>query len=119
MSIDSGHVMELMCNDSQRLLTSGEWFIPFAVRNILSAANIIVWLLYFIGWQIVPGSIFLVGIVVLRMSCNTVDFGLRKKASELSEKRLGYINESLAVIYSVKVNCWEKIFEDKIQKTRW
>ncbi len=119
MCIDSGLVMELICNDSQRILMGGEWFIPFGIRHILAIANIIAWLLYLIGWQVLPGSIFLVGLVVLRMSCNAVDFGLRKKASELSDKRLGYIRELLTVIYSVKVNCWERTFEDKIHNTRW
>jgi 5-bromo-4-chloroindolyl phosphate hydrolysis protein len=111
--------MELVCNDCQRLVTSGEWFIPVTFRHLSSSANIIAWLLYFIGWQIVPGAIFLVTLVVLRMLCNKVDYRLRKKASELSEKRLGYIRESLTAIHSVKINCWEKIFEEKIKKTRW
>ena len=119
MAINSGHVMELICNDSQRLLTSGEWYIPVALRHVLCIGNTIAWLFYFIGWQILPGALFLVMLVVLRMLLSNVDYDLRKKASELSEERLGYIRESLTVIHSVKVNCWEKIFEEKIQKTRW
>jgi hypothetical protein len=119
MAVNSGHVMELVCNDSQRLVTSGEWYIPFGIRQITVTVNATAWLLYYIGWQVIPGAIFLSSIVVLQMLCSKVDYDLRKKASGLSEKRLGYIRESLTVIHSVKVNCWEKIFEEKIQKTRW
>ena len=119
MAVNSGHVMELVCNDSQRLVTSGEWYIPFGIRQITVAVNATAWLLYYIGWQVIPGTIFLSSIVVFQMLCSKVDYDLRKKASGLSEKRLGYIRESLTVIHSVKVNCWEKIFEEKIQKTRW
>ena len=111
--------MELICNDSQRLVTSGEWFIPMALRHCLSSASIIAWLLYFIGWQIIPGTIFLAAIVVIRMLYNNVDYNLRKKASERSDERLGYIRECLTVIHAIKVNCWEKKFEEKIQKIRW
>jgi ABC-type multidrug transport system fused ATPase/permease subunit len=119
ISIESGQVMELICNDSQRFVTSGEWFIHMAVRHCLSSASIISWLLYFIGWQIIPGFLFLVSLVTVRTLFNKVDYDLRKKASGLSEERLGYIRESFTAIHSVKVNCWEKNFEDKIQKTRW
>jgi ABC-type multidrug transport system fused ATPase/permease subunit len=119
MSIETGQVMELVCNDSQRLVTSGEWFIPMGLRHCLSSASLIAWLLYFIGWQIIPGTIFLVALVIMRILFNNADYDLRKRASELSDKRLGYIRESLTAIHSVKVNCWETIFEEKIQKTRW
>jgi hypothetical protein len=119
MCTESGQVMELICNDSQRLLTSGEWFIPVAIRHCFSSASVIAWLFYFIGWQIIPGILFLLSLVVLRMLLSRVDYDLRKRASGLSDKRLGYIRESLTVLHSVKVNCWEKIFEEKIQKTRW
>ena len=118
MSIESGQVMELICNDSQRLVSSGEWYIPMAFCYCSSSASFIAWLLYFIGWKIIPGTIFLIALVVVRMLFSKFDYKLRKKASELSDKRLGYIRESLTVMYSVKVNCWERIFEEKIHKTR-
>ena len=119
MAIDTGHVMELICNDCQRLVTSGEWFVPTAFRFTVNTIMVVSWLLYFIGWEALPGSIFLMALAVLRVGINKIDYSLRKKASKLSDKRLGYIKEWLTMIYSVKVNCWEKIFEDKIHKTRW
>jgi ABC-type multidrug transport system fused ATPase/permease subunit len=119
MSIDSGQVMELICNDSQRLVTSGEWFIPFGVRHLFTSTSMIAWLLYFIGWEIIPGTIFLLALVVVRLLFSKTDYNLRKKASEVSDKRLGYIRETLTAIQSVKVNGWGTIFEEKIQKTRW
>ncbi|XP_028391901.1 multidrug resistance-associated protein 4-like [Dendronephthya gigantea] len=120
LSLDSGHVMELVCNDSQRIIfCSAEWFIPYAIKHSLDIACIIIWLLFFIGWQIIPGSVFLLALGVTRVLLNKFDYKLRKSASQLSDERLGVIRETLTVIASVKLNCWDPIYEDKIQKPRW
>jgi hypothetical protein len=47
-----------------------------------------------------------------------MDVNYRKKASQLSEKRLGYLREVLMIIHSVKMNCLEHVYEEKIQRTR-
>ena len=89
ISLDNGHVMELVCNDSQRIIfTSAEWFIPYAIHHALFSACVIGWLLYFIGWQIIPGALFLLVFAVIRVLLNKFDFKLRKSASELSDQRL-------------------------------
>ena len=119
MSIDSGHVMELVCNDSQRIIfTSAEWFIPYAIRHILYIACVIAWLLYFIGWYVIPGALFLLALSVIR-GLLKVDYQLRQGSSRLSDKRLGAIRETLSSVRSLKLNCWEEIYEEKIRKTRW
>ena len=111
--------MELVCNDSHRLITSSTWYIPYAVRHFLMAVCAIAWLLYFIGWQIIPGVLFLLVVSVKRVVLHKYDYKLRVRASQLSEKRLGNIRETLTAMRSVKLNCWETIYEEKIQKSRW
>lgn len=112
-------MMELVCNDSQRVLTSAKYFFPYAIRHILFCACVIAWLLVFIGWQIIPGAVFLLAVGVSRVILNEFDYKLRKRASQLSDERLGVIRETLTLINSVKLNCWETIYEGKIRNTRW
>ena len=119
MSLSSGHLMELVCNDSHRLITNSTWYIPYAIRHLSMATCAVAWLLYFIGWQIIPGVLFLLALGVLRLLLHDYDYKLRARASHLSEKRLGNIRETLTAMRCVKLNCWETIYEEKIQKSRW
>ena len=118
-SLDSGHLMELVSNDSQRIFTSGERYILYIIQNLLLIVSLFAWLLYFIGWSCIPSVLFLMLLGLSRFMLNGFDYQLRKKASQLSAKRLGLIRETLAAIYTVKLNCWETIYQDKIQMTRW
>ena len=111
--------MELVSNDSQRIFTSGERFIFSIIQNLLIVVGLFAWLLYFIGWLCIPSVLFLLLLCLSRLMLNGFDYQLRNKASQLSAKRLGLIRETLTVIYTVKLNCWETIYEDKIQLTRW
>ena len=113
--MDSRHVIELVCN----IFTSAEWFIPYAIHHVLHSACVIAWLFYFIGWQVIPGAFFLLALGGIRGLLNKVDYQLRMRASQLSDKRLGDIRETLTIIRSLKLNCWEEIHEERIRKTRW
>ena len=77
------------------------------------------WLLYFIGLSCIPSVLFLMVLATSRLILNGYDYQLRRKASQFSAKRLGIIRDTLTAIYTLKLNCWEKIYEEKIQKTRW
>ena len=112
--------MELVCNDSQRIIfCSAEWFIPYAIKKTLDSACLIIWLLYFIGWQIIPGVVFLLALGATRAFLSNFDYKLRKSASQMSDECLGVIRQTLTVIASVKLTSWDKIYENTIQETRW
>ena len=111
--------MELISDDSQRLVTSGEWFIQDIVRRILSCICAFIWLFYFVGWQVAPGSLLLISLGFYRFLVVNIDYKLRTGTSRLADKRLGYIREMLTGIHSVKMNCLEEIYEQKIRHTRW
>ena len=53
--MNAGEVMELVCNDTYRLITMGDQFLPNVVRQTAKAIVYIVWLLYFVSWKFVPG----------------------------------------------------------------
>ena len=117
-SLDTGHVMELICDDSQRLATSGEWFIQNAFRALLCSMCAIAWLNYFVGWVSLPGLLFFVFLGLYRLFMVKVDYKLQKNASEFADRRLGYLRELLTAINTIKMNCMEDIFEEKVQHTR-
>lgn len=117
--MDVGIVMELVCDDSQRLATSGEWFIQSGVRYFLSCLCAMCWLFYFVGWKIIPVVLLFVSVGLYRFFIAKVDYSFRRKASRLAEERVGCVREILTSIHSIRMNCLEDIFEEKIQRIRW
>ena len=117
--LPAGHVMELVCDDSQRLATSGEWFIQYLIVNLIHSMCVIGWLFYFVGWQAFLGSLFLIGLGLYRFLVSKVDYKLRKSASQRADKRLGYLRKIIANIHSIKLNCMEEISNENVRKTRW
>ena len=111
--------MELICNDSQRLVTGAEYFIQNAIRVLISSVCAIAWLFYFVNWVFLPELLFFVLLGLYRLFMTNVEYNQRKIASEFADERLGYLRELFTAINSVKLNCMEDVFEEKIQRTRW
>ena len=118
-SIETGHVMELICNDSQRLVTSGEWFIQDGIRKLSSYVFLIALLSYYVGWVFIPALILFIFLGVYQLFIIKLSYKLRRNASQFAEERLGYLREFLMASNSIKMNCQEEIFEDKLRQTRW
>ena len=118
-SIETGHVMELICNDSQRLVTSGEWFIQDGIRKLSSYVFLIALLSYYIGWVFIPALILFIFLGVYQLFIIKLSYKLRRNASQFAEERLGYLREFLMASNSIRMNCQEEIFEDKLRQTRW
>ena len=118
-SIETGHVMELICNDSQRLVTSGEWFIQDGIRKLCSYVFLIALLSYYIGWVFIPALILFIFLGVYQLFIIKLSYKLRRNASQFAEERLGYLREFLMASNSIRMNCQEEIFEDKLRQTRW
>ena len=118
-SIETGHVMELICNDSQRLVTSGEWFIQDGIRKLSSYVFLIALLSYYVGWVFIPALILFIFLGVYQLFIIKLSYKLRRNASQFAEERLGYLREFLMASNSIRMNCQEEIFEDKLRQTRW
>ena len=110
--------MELISDDSQKLVTCSEWLLPDAVVNILESLSMFGWLVYFVGWQAVVGSLLYVVIGLFRTLLVKVDYRLRKDASHLADQRLGHLREIIAGIRSIKLNTWEEVLEEKVRNVR-
>ena len=114
-----GKVLELVCNDTQRLALMADRSFPFLFRKLMAAFLYACWLLLFLGWKIIPGLLISVFLLLLRISMAKTDVKLRRSASEVAENRLRYLREFLTIIPTVKLNCLEDIYRRKIQSTRW
>ena len=117
--LNPGKVLELICNDAQRLAFMADRSILFLFRKSMVAFLYACWLLFFLGWKIIPGLLISILLLILRISIAKTDVKLRQSASEVAESRLRYLREFLTIIPTVKLNCLEDIYWRKIQSTRW
>ncbi|XP_028407860.1 cystic fibrosis transmembrane conductance regulator-like [Dendronephthya gigantea] len=117
--ISAEEVMELICNDTQRIVLMADKSFPYIIRKLVVAFIYICWLASLLEWKVVPGLLVFVFFFAFRILVTNVDVNLRRNASRVAEKRLGYLREFLTSIHSVKLNCLEEIYERKIQQTRW
>ena len=116
--VHPGHVMELVSDDSQKLVTSAEYFLQNGIVQILESLSMFGWLVFFVGWQAIAGSMFFVVIGLLRLLVTATDYKFRKEASLFADQRLGCLREILAAIRSIKLNAWGKLMEEKVKKIR-
>ena len=118
-TINAGEIMELICNDTQCLVTMADRTFPFLIRKCIAAAIYISWLLFLYGWTIIPGLLVFAILSLFRILITQIDLNLRRNASHVAEERLGYLREVFTKIQFVKLNCLEHIYENKIKTTRW
>ena len=108
--VNSGHVMELVSEDSLRLVNSAEYFLQNGIVQILESLSMFAWLAYFVGWQAFAGSILFVAIGLLRLAVSKVDYKLRIF--------IIYLREILTTIRAIKLTSWEKLYEEKVKSVR-
>jgi ABC-type multidrug transport system fused ATPase/permease subunit len=118
-TINVGEIMELVCNDTQCLVTMADRAFPYLVRKTISAVIYISWILFLYGWTIVPGLLLFFFVSLFRILVTRLDLNLRQNASRVAEERLGYLREVITSIHSIKLSCLEHIYENKIKNTRW
>merc|ERR1711871_636191 len=71
-----------------------------------------------LGWPIFIGILFLVVMVPVQKTVMSLLKDRQKVASEKSDKRIKLITEVIHGIQVVKLQAWEMIFADRIEKTR-
>ncbi|XP_028403057.1 multidrug resistance-associated protein 4-like isoform X3 [Dendronephthya gigantea] len=117
--ISVGEVMELICNDTQRLVMMADRSLPYMIRKLIIAFIYTCWLSMYLGWKVIPGLFVFVLLTALRVLVTDIDVRLRQNASDVAERRLGYLQEFLTSVISTRLNCFEYIHESKIKLTRW
>ncbi|XP_028400456.1 multidrug resistance-associated protein 4-like [Dendronephthya gigantea] len=118
-TLNPGKVLELICNDTQRLALMADRSILYLFRKSMAAFLYTCWLFLVLGWKIIPGLLVSIFLAIIRISIAKSDVKLRQSASEVGENRLSYLREFLTIILTVKLNGLEHIYRSKIQATRW
>ncbi|KAJ7376022.1 hypothetical protein OS493_037414 [Desmophyllum pertusum] len=113
----TGHVINLISNDVQRLDKAVREFpnimlAPFAFL----AGNAV--LFYFIGWPAVIGTGYLLLILFYQGYGSRMAVTLRHKAVVLADKRVQIINEIIRGIRTIKLCSWEQYFGNSVSGVR-
>ena len=113
----TGHVINLISNDVQRLDKALLYFpniilAPFAFL----AGNAI--LFYLVGWPALIGTSYILLVLVYQFYGSILAANLRLRVVVLADKRVQMINEIVRGIRTIKVCSWEKYFGNSVSELR-
>ena len=113
----TGHVINLISNDVQRLDRAVRALpsIVLATFALLVSDAI---LFYFIGWPTIIGNAYLLVLLVYQGIGSKLATNLRHKAVALADQRVKIINEIIRGIRTIKTSGWEKHFENVVSRLR-
>ena len=115
--ITSGHVVDLVSNDIQRLdLATQNLFASLRCPFDLMILGILLWVL--IGWQAVMGLTFTLILIPYVFKTTGWVAKLRMRAAQVTDKRLAVMNEIISGIRAVKMYAWEWPYRDTVRQTR-
>lgn len=115
--ITSGHVINLVSNDIQRLdLATQNLFASLRSPFDLVVLGIILWAL--IGWQAVTGLAFALILIPYEAEMTGWVAKLRMQAARVTDKRLAVMNEIVSGIRAVKMYAWEWPYRDAVRMIR-
>ena len=114
----TGHVMDLISNDVQRmegdtvLLFFGSFFSSFV---LLVSALLLV---YLIGWQSLIGLFFLCFLLPYFAGFSHISAALRLRTAVETDRRISLMNQAISGIRAIKTRTWEDEYRKKIEHTR-
>lgn len=115
--ISSGHVINLVSNDIQRLdLATQNLFASLRSPFDLLILAILLWTL--IGWQAVTGLAFALILIPYEAEMTGWVAKLRMEAARVTDRRLEVMNEIISGIRAVKMYAWEWPYRDAVRKIR-
>lgn len=115
--ITSGHVINLVSNDIQRLdLATQNLFASLRSPFDLVVLGILLWTL--IGWQAVTGLAFALILIPYEAEMTGWVAKLRMQAARVTDKRLAVMNEIVSGIRAVKMYAWEWPYRDAVRAIR-
>ena len=115
MKFSTGHVIDLISNDVQRLEEDAAKLF-FAGSFTLTAITFL--LVYFIGWQALMGVLFLCLLVPYFAGLSAISGALRLRTAAESDRRISLMNQVVSGIRAIKTHAWEDEYREKIKSTR-
>ena len=118
MKFSTGHVIDLVSNDVQRLeVELVKWFL-FGTLAFLDIPVATFLLVYFIGWQALMGVIFLCFLPPYFAGLSHAGATLRLRTAAVSDRRISLMNQVISGIRTIKTHAWEDKYREKIKSTR-
>ena len=118
LRISTGHVIDLVSNDVQRL--EGETFMLLfhAAHFFLEFLIVTFFAVYFVGWQVIVGFILLSVLLPCFSGLSHGGAVLRLRTAAVSDRRISLINQVVSGIRAIKTNAWEDEYRKKIKNVR-
>ena len=117
MKSTTGHVIDLVSNDVQRMEKAPTWF--FHMVTLTFDITVVTCLVaYLIGWQAIMGIIFLLFVIPYLILLSSASAKLRRRTAAVSDRRISFLNEAVFGIRAIKTHAWEDDYRDKIKQTR-
>ena len=113
----TGHVMNLISNDVQRLDKALLYFPNIILAPFAFVAGNAV-LFYLVGWHSLSGTLYLLLILVYQCFGSRLAANLRRRVVVLADKRVQMINEIIRGIRTIKVCSWEQYFGNSVSEVR-
>ncbi|KAL9956480.1 hypothetical protein ACROYT_G037960 [Oculina patagonica] len=118
LKFTTGHVIDLISNDVQRLEGEAAKFLFSALFPILDSVVASVLLVYLIGWQTLMGVIFLCLLVPYFAGLSYVSAVLRLRTAVVSDRRIALMNQVVSGIRAIKTHAWEDFYRKQIKHAR-
>lgn len=118
MKFTTGHVIDLISNDVQRIEGQAAKFFFTGIFPIFELVMAAVLLVYFIGWQAIFGILSLCFLVPYFAGLSYIGAVLRLRTAGVSDRRISLMNEVISGIRAIKTHAWEYEYRKKIKHTR-
>ena len=118
LKFTTGHVIDLISNDVQRLEEDTVKWIFLDAFSSLKLVMVMVLLVYFIGWQALMGVFFPCLLVPYFAGLSYVSSELRLRTAAVSDQRISLMNQVVSGIRAIKAHAWEDEYREKIKYTR-
>ena len=118
LRFSTGHVIDLVSNDVQRLEADTVRLFLVMPFSILQLVVISFLLVHFIGWQTSIGIIFLCLLLPYLGGLSSAGAALRSRTAAASDRRISLINQVISGIRAIKSYAWEKEYKQKIGDIR-
>lgn len=118
LQFTTGHVIDLVSNDVQRMEEEAVKWLFLSAFSFLNVVVISILLPYLIGWQALMGAILLCLLVPYFAVLSYAGAALRVRTAAVSDQRLSLMNQVISGIRAIKAHAWEDEYRKKIQHTR-
>ena len=118
LKFTTGHVIDLISNDVQRIEDDTITWMSYSIFSFFFLVVLAVLLVYSIGWQSLMGVSYLCFLVPYFAGFSYISAALRLRTAVASDRRISMMNQVVSGIRAIKRRAWEDEYRKKIEHTR-